>query len=150
MLVSSTCVCVLHYIRSADNIIARIFSTLQSSTTCCLTLLPFFLCNPCSSMFFIPQHVVFHLPHLLNTPPLLSRSPVSAAPRPLSSIIVSTCVVLLPPQRVAKTPSAARAAPACPASTGIPKRRSPHCSLESPTVARVTPCPRLVCGWAPA
>ena len=53
-------------------------------------------------------------------------------------------------QRVARTPSAARGAPACPASTGTPRRPSPRCSSESPTGARVTPCPPRVCGWEPA
>lgn len=85
MLVFSSCVCVLHYIRSADNINARIFTTLQFSTTFCLTL-PFFLCNRCSShtsmLFHPPTHCVFYLPHLLKSPPLLSWSPVSAAPPP--------------------------------------------------------------------
>lgn len=153
MLVFSSCVCVLHYMHSADNVHARIFTALQSfdhllphfalfffATTVPLTL-------PC---FSIPHHAVFHPPHPLKSScrgPLVLRRPTTP---PLLHHRLHLCLVLLPPQRAAKTPSAARAAPACPASTGIPKRRSPRCSLESPTVAKVTPCPPPVCGWAPA
>lgn len=53
-------------------------------------------------------------------------------------------------QRAVKTLSVVHAAPACPASTGTPRRRSPRCCSESPTDARATLCPPLVCGWAPA
>lgn len=53
-------------------------------------------------------------------------------------------------QRAVKTPSVVHAAPACPASTGTPRRRSPRYFSESPTGARATLCPPLVCGWVPA
>lgn len=71
----------------------------------------------------------------------------------LSSCILSVpclCAWWLLLQRVVKTPSAAHEVPVCPASTGIPKRQSPHFSLQSPMRARMTPCPPPVYGWAPA
>ena len=88
---------------------------------------------------------------------LFSLSPLSCfaiASRlsPPASFLPVSCFRVRRPllQRAAKTPSAAHAAPVCPASTGTPKKLLPRCSSESPTVARLTPCPPHVCGWAPA
>lgn len=119
----------------------------------------FFLFNYSSShttILSIPH--CCSLPHLLNTLPFsfYFLAPLSLATTsclsPLASFLPLPrfCFRWALLQRAVRTPSAVHAAPVCPASTGTPKRLSRHCSLESPMGARVTLCPPLVCGWAPA
>lgn len=149
---------VLHYIQPADKpyVTFRIYDFTHSPSPYYVL---FFLFNCLSShttilssfsSTFLPQH--------LKTLPcscFFSCSPFSChyfMSLLLHRFLLCRASVLrwVLPQRVVKTPSAVHAAPACPASTGTPKRRSPHCSSESPMAARVTLCPPLACGWAPA
>lgn len=150
---------VLHYIHSADkSLFFRIFyfCTLYHSpspdyalflTACPVTPPSFLLCPPhCCS---IPQLLKLFLCPVF---PFSCHCFISLSLSPLASFlpVLCFCVCRLMLQRVVKTPSAVHAAPVCPASTGTPKRLSPHCSSASPMRARVTLCPHHVFGWVPA
>ena len=110
-------------------------TSILSSLPCFHSLQPF--CYHCQEIFPSNTFLPFPPPSLLHIRPSLASS------------LTLPCLRVwwrLHPQRVVKTPSAARAVPVCPASTGTPKRPSPRCNLESPMGVKAMPCPPHVYG----